>query len=1058
MALQRLQNTEKRLLRNTDEGKAYCDVIEQYIEKGYVRKVERDENFPNNKWYLPHFPVIRHDKDTTKTRIVFDASVVHKGVSLNDCIHQGPKLQNELFDVLLRFRRNEIALVCDIAEMYLQIKLKPIDRPYHRFLWRSLDTSKPPDEYEFNSLVFGVNCSPFLAQYIARKNAEDNIETYPLASKTVLKSTYMDDSMDSVTDIEEAVKLYHELSTLWGKAHMHARKWLSNSPEVLEHIPVKDRASHVNLNSDNLPTIKTLGILWIADRDVFTFKTAIKAEHTQMTKRKFLKRIATLFDPLGFLMPFTIRAKILLQEMWVSGSDWDDPIDDKLSNITATWFQEMQNIDMVSIPRCLKLTKSMTSERLHVFVDASQEAYGSVVYLQCSYEDQTSSVRFVTSKSRVAPLKAVSIPRLELMAAVLGSRLASSVCSALEIVISEVTFWSDSMNVLWWIRGRSRCFKPFVANRVSYIQDMSNPKQWRYVPTKQNPADMLTRGTKILALVSSKLWWEGPSFLALSETDWPVTKIESDEIANEEVKRHLRDQIKKADQTDSQTMVVIENEEQWRLEPNRHSSWSKLTKIQAWVYRFIGNCRTTKDKRQSGELSPEEIKDTEISIIKKAQMKAFDINYQHLRKGKIEPKNSKLIELQPFLDVDGVIRSNSRLKYAEFLPYDTKFPIVLPRKHWVTKLIVRHYHEIEKHASGTNQTLAALSSQYWIISAREEIREMEKECIKCQLKKASPATQVMAPLHESRLKLTLRAFDHSAVDFGGPFITTQGRGKRREKRYLCLFTCLTTRAVHLEIAYGLDTDSFLNAFYRMASRRGLPQEMTSDNGTNFVSANRELKELVAQLDTKIVQKSTANKGVKWHFNPPAAPHFGGAHETMIKAAKRATYAILGNADITDEELMTAFIGAEGLINSRPLTYQSANPKDDVPLTPNHFLHGQIGGQFAPEAVDQVQYNPRKRWRRIQELVRHFWHRWLQEWLPGLSARKKWNQTNEDIKQGDVVLAIMPDTPRGHWPLGRIIETTRGRDGHVRVVKVQVGKNVYSRPISKICPLEFGKQE
>ena len=208
--------------------------------------------------------------------------------------------------------------------------------------------------------------------------------------------------------------------------------------------------------------------------------------------------------------------------------------------------------------------------------------------------------------------------------------------------------------------------------------------------------------------------------------------------------------------------------------------------------------------------------------------------------------------------------------------------------------------------------------------------------------------------------MPLKAFARTAVDYGGPFLTIQGRGKQRAKRYLCLFTCLTSRAVHLEVAFGLDTDSFLNAFYRMTNRRGLPQEMISDNGTNFVGANRELRELVTKLNQGKIKRSAANKGVKWHFNKPLAPHFGGVHETTIKAAKRAIYTILGNADVTDEELIAAFTGEEALLNSRPLTYQSASPEDDVPLTPNHVLHRQLGGQFAPESVDEVDFNPKKR--------------------------------------------------------------------------------------------------
>jgi len=352
------------------------------------------------------------------------------------------------------------------------------------------------------------------------------------------------------------------------------------------------------------------------------------------------------------------------------------------------------------------------------------------------------------------------------------------------------------------------------------------------------------------------------------------------------------------------------------------------------------------------------------------------------------PNNSKLVSLCPKIDEDGIIRAGGRLNYADFLPCDVRYPTILPRKNWITKLIVKHHHELGKYAAGTNHTLSLLSSKYWVISAREEIIEWERECAVCRRKKAKTAQQVMAPLPLHRLMTSMRAFTRTAVDYGGPFITIQGRGRRREKRYLCLFTRLTSRAVHLEMAYGLDVDSFMNAFYRMVNRRGLPEEMLSDNGKNFAAADKELCDLMNKMvkDPKLISQMTT-KGVKWNFNPPYAPHFGGVFETMIKAAKRAIKAILSKADITDEELMTAFTGAEALINSRPLTYQSAHPNDNVPLIPNHFLHGQIGGTFAPMAPDEIVYNPKKRWRRLLELTRHFWHRWLQEWVPSLSPRK-----------------------------------------------------------------------
>lgn len=1056
MALSRLENTEKRLKRTPDVAHAYNQCIDQYIEKGYVRKIEEHDR-STSKWYLPHFPVLRPDKDTTKTRIVFDASAIYDGQSLNDVIHQGPKLQRDLVDVLLRFRRLPIAVVCDIAEMYLRIGIAPEDKPFHRFLWRGIDQNRQPDIYEFDRVVFGVNSSPFQAQFVLQHHAKKFQDKFPMAVETILKSTYMDDSMDSVLDEEQGIELHRQLSLLLTKAGMHARKWLSNCSRVLREIPLQDRKAEVDLDREYLPCAKTLGVWWFADQDVFTFKENAPGNDMKYTKRNFLRKIATLFDPIGFLAPFTIRAKILLQEMWTAGLDWDEELNEPLINSARVWFNELKDLTAVRIPRCLLVKgKPIDTVTLHTFVDASEDAYGAVVYARYSYEDGSISTNIVAAKTRVAPSKATSIPRLELMGAVTGVRLSTRISKVLELQTSQSVFWSDSLNVIWWIRGRSREFKPFVANRVGEIQTGTNPEQWKYVPTNLNPADILSRGMKAADLVDCDRWWRGPKFLRESESAWPKRVLNGGHTGYDEMKRPSRAQKENRTDTSSESVfVAVTNVEvDFPLTPENNSSWLRLKRVLAWVNRFISNCAKRKEHRTSGELISDELKQAEIQLLHYTQVTEFREEWKSLSRRKPLPSNSKLLGLQPKLDDDGLMRSDGRLKYAQFLSYDVRYPVILPRKSWVTKLIVKEYHEKGNHATGTNQTLAALSTRYWIISGREVIREWEKECAECRRRRSKPCQQIMAPLPTARLKTSLRAFTRSAVDFAGPFITVQGRGKRREKRYLCLFTCLATRAVHLEMAFGLDTDSFLNAFYRMTSRRGLPEEMFSDNGTNFKGADAELKSLVSKLDDDKITQSAANKGVTWHFNPPLAPHFGGVHETMIKSAKKAIRAILGNADITDEELMTAIIGAEALINSRPLTYQSANPADDVPLTPNHFLHGQVGGQFAPTSCDDTDFNPRKRWRRIQELVRHFWSRWMREWLPELNARKKWYRTHRDVQVGDVMLVVSPDTSRGNWPLGRVLEVYPGKDGHVRVAKIQVGEGTLIRPVTKLCPLEL----
>ena len=344
MAMKRLQNTEKRLLKNPDVMKAYDEVIDQYLDKGYIRKVPVSVKQPDSKWYLPHFAIFKPNKATTKIRIVFDASAKYEGTSLNDMIHSGPKLQRELFDVLLRFRCHPVAVVCDIAEMYLRIQIPEADSVYHRFLWRRCDQDRDPEEYEFSRVVFGKTSSPFQAQFVIQKHAQLYRSEYPMASETALKSTYMDDSIDSVQDDEKGIQLYHHLAALLNKAGMHARKWLSNSPEVLSAIPVEDRASEIDLDNGELPTVKTLGILWRAKENIFSFHSSPPEENQIITKRSFLRTIASLFDPLAFLAPFIVRAKVVLPEIWRQGFDWDYELDGEVKSNIQSWYSELHEL------------------------------------------------------------------------------------------------------------------------------------------------------------------------------------------------------------------------------------------------------------------------------------------------------------------------------------------------------------------------------------------------------------------------------------------------------------------------------------------------------------------------------------------------------------------------------------------------------------------------------------------------------------------------------------------------------------------------------------------
>jgi hypothetical protein len=450
-------------------------------------------------------------------------------------------------------------------------------------------------------------------------------------------------------------------------------------------VPTEDRMLKVDLDEGCLPSMKTLGIGWSAEEDEFSFSINSEADRI-ITKRSFLKKMATLFDPLGFLSPFTIRAKILLQEMWMAGLDWDDPVDDSLNQKAQKWFKELNDLTKIQIPRCLMKNKEVSCARLHVFVDSSKEAYGAVVYIQHVYADGMTSERFVASKTRVAPLKSMSIPRLELLAGVLGMKLAGSIANVLEIPMSDTIFWSDSMNVLWWIRGHSRDFKPFVANRIGEIQRCTSPAQWRYVPTDVNSADLLTRGITALELIEKDSWWYGPVFLAEPESKWPVNMVTKCKASEEKIKKptsNTENINKDGDRIITLAAVARTENISWRLEPLCFSSWKRLVRVHAWVYRFLCNCRRIQAKMVTGSLSPEEIHDAEVCIITNTQKKEFAEEYQALTSQRELPKHSKIMGLNPRIDDDGLMRCDGRLKYAEFISHDVRFPVILPRKSWL---------------------------------------------------------------------------------------------------------------------------------------------------------------------------------------------------------------------------------------------------------------------------------------------------------------------------------------------------------------------------------------
>ena len=1038
IAKRRLESLNVRLRKDEQLRKEYSEIIEGYQKKQYIREVPENEK-NETEWCLPHFPIVRRDKQTTKVRIVFDAAVKQNGKCLNDAIHCGPKLQGDLTSILIRFRKFAIAIVCDIAEMYLQIKIQPEDRKWLRFLWKEEDGCQKL--FEFERLVFGLNTSPFLAQLVVKENADIFKDQFPRAVATIQKSTYMDDCLDSVKTTEEAIELCHQLIRIWEEAGMSAKKWLSNCPEVNKMFQKSDDSPQLKIKDDKDIKIKTLGIAWETLNDDFTFSVN-DMESEQITKRKFLSLIAQIFDPLGLIAPIVVRAKILMQQIWISGLNWDDRIVDDLHIKLNRWIEECQDIKEIKIPRCLNPTNQSSLE-IHVFVDASEEAYGAVAYAR-TYCDDIYFSRIIAAKSKISPIKCASIPRLELMAACVGVALAGKIVMALEQDLCKVMFWSDSLDVLWWITQPSRCFKTFIAHRVGTIQEKTGSDQWRYVPTKENPADLLSRGLKAKDCVRNVFWLQGPAFLLQDEKGWPARRIKTKTMKDEELKKNIRNE-----QEEEQAYFNNSERNLNRLDPSRFSNLDRLIRIRAWVQRFCSNIKEKeKENRLKGELMVSELNQVELQLIKEDQTLEYARELNCLKRNRPINNTSKILKFLPSVGEDGLIRANTRLIHAPFMSLESKVPIILSDKSWLTRLFVRREHIKGKHYAGVQHICNNLRKRFWIPKVKRLIQNEEQLCGKCRRIKAKGTMAVMGPIPKFRLEEPFRVFSKVGVDFAGPFFTKQGRGKSQLKRYACLFTCLQIRAVHLEMATGLDVDSFLLAFRRFIARRGCPEIVISDNGTNFVGAVNDINEL--ERASYNIQKEMAKDKIQWIFNPPSAPHFGGVYESLIKSMKRAMTRILTNADVNDEELMTVLIEIEHLINERPIGICDEDSKSFSALTPNHFLLGitESNPEFTSNK-DKV----RHRWRRSQEFLKQLWKRWMEEVVPNWATRQKWLETKRPIEEGDIVWILDRKNDRGTWPLGKVIKIFPGSDHTSRVVQLLAEGKESLRAINRLCVIE-----
>ena len=469
----------------------------------------------------------------------------------------------------------------------------------------------------------------------------------------------------------------------------------------------------------------------------------------------------------------------------------------------------------------------------------------------------------------------------------------------------------------------------------------------------------------------------------------------------------------------------------------------------------------------------QDLQEAENVIIKSVQCTAFPEELKSLKSSqhvksledrlaappeiKFSPKQSSLYKLDPFLDSQGILRVGGRLRNAS-LPFEVKFPAILPRRSHVTTLIIRYFHEKIKH-QGRGMTLNEIRANgYWIVGGTSAVGSYIWSCVVCRRMRSAVVEQKVADLPEDRLE-PAPPFTFCAVDYFGPFSIKEGR--KEMKRYGVLFTCLASRAIHLETSTSLETDAFINALRRFICRRGPIRQLRSDQGTNFVGAKHELKAALAELDHERIKAELLQKNCDWFafaMNVPSSSHMGGVWERQIRTVRSVLSPLLQNngLQLDDESLRTFMCEVEAIINSRPLTVDLLNdPGSLSPLTPNHLLTMKTKVVLSPPGVfPAADKFCRKRWRRVQHLANEFWSRWRKEYLLSLQQRQKWTMSRKDVGVDDIVIIKDDNAPRSRWQLARVCAVNRSSDGRVRTVKLALADACLDKKGMRVKEVKF----
>lgn len=1122
--LSRLESGWRRLNRPGNEKlqDTYTKIMQEQIELGVLEEVaclgsygdvharlRGDPSYFNTiaigeaeyVCYLGHFPVEKLSDGSY--RLVYDAKAKpYKGqLSLNDCLEKGPKLINHLVSILIKFRLRLYACKGDIKKAFLQIRVNRKDRDLLRLLWVK---DGKIYIYRFARLPFGLTSSPFILAATLKYHLERSGLDATLIAE-ILASFYVDDliySMDSLEKLEQWRTLTLRLLSEIG---MLLRKWNTNHPELRKHLLAIE---------GSLPDVEAvLGMIWDVINDTISIngdRIGKKAKSSATTKRGVYSTTAQVFDPLGLLSPFVFLCKILVRDIWKENIGWDDPLPKGLAFRWDKWRSELHLVKTITLPRHVGLVGA-TKQRLVGFCDASGAGLGAAVYL-VSFSGPKVVSHLITSRTRIAPTKVTEIPRLELCGAVLLANIMATTKGDIpEVDDDEVYYFSDSADILYWLWSESlsqpKDATNFVANRLCKIRKVSSSKQWRHVGTKDNPADIASRGETLGKLKDLKFWFEGPEFIKehviqvqtkidrkkmpagvrreceyasalVASVNPPATGLRA--VISLDYTHDYRELLRLTDIVLKAARIWLEKTRRQKVDASgselsekakeTRSPVSRKRKPRKWRHLDIKSiCRIP-------QLGIPDDDEAEIRWIREVQQEhCWDILC--ILQGAPELADSKAKSQKKNLDMFydeelKVLRVKTRLPLSG-LAEETVYPIYLPPASKLTDMIINSVHQRLLHA-GVRNTLTALRAEFWFAGGRRKVSGVVHRCVTCR--KATGETYALPPhpdLPELRVQ-EVRPWLHVGLDFAGPFEILQAG--EVIKGYMLIFTCAVTRAVWIGDTHGLSSYDFLLALREFVGRRGVPEIIVSDNAKTFEAC---YKRLLVIYQNKEVQKYLREHRIKWkidwQFYCDRAPWQGGFIERMVGETKAIAKKVIGRARLTTKEFGTVCVEVEGILNSRPLTYDYSSPGEGLSLTPAKILYGYDLTEIPPMRKDQYHNVPEvsgtttvERYWFLDRIKSSMWNRFKNEYLTSLSERHFRQAKTKGVQAvpsvGEVVLLRREKTPRKKWPLAKVLTAPKNpRDDKVRTCEIlthnENGKlSTIKRSPSFLVPLELKLEE